>query len=142
MKFSRWIFIIAGIYGIIILVPMFFSEYQIGVSFPPAITHPEYFYGFLSITLIWQFLFLFIAFNLLRYKPIMLFCVLEKLGYGIAIIFLLRQGRIAPMMLSAGVLDLLFAVLFLLSFIKTKEEKKSAEKDMEAPITTKEVDHR
>jgi hypothetical protein len=124
MKFSQWVFAIAGIYGIIILTPLYFSEYQIGMSFPPTITHPEYFYGFIGVALVWQFLFLLIAFNPLRYKPIILFAVIEKFVYGIAIVFLFNQGRIAAMMLSAGIIDLLLGCLFLIAFTKTKEEKK------------------
>ena len=121
MKFARWIFVIAGIYGIIILTPMYFSEYQIGLTFPPAITHPEYFYGFIGIALVWQILFFFIAINPIRYKPIMLFAVAEKFVYGIAIIILFKQGRLAAMMLSSGIIDLLLGCLFIIAFFKTKE---------------------
>jgi hypothetical protein len=144
MKFSRWVFLIAGLYGIIVLVPMFFSETNIGVSFPPAITHPEYFYGFLGITLTWQFLFLLIAFNPLRYKPVMLLAIIEKLIYGLTIIYLFEQGRLAAMMLSAGVIDLLLGCLFFIAFFKTREKKTvlaniSEKENLEQSKTTKDV---
>lgn len=123
MIFARWIYVIAGIYGIIVLTPMYFSEYQIGITFPPAITHPEYYYGFIGVALVWQFLFFVIALNPLRYKPIMLFSVAEKFVYGIAAIILFTQGRLASMMLSSGIIDLLLGCLFAVAFFKTKEEK-------------------
>ena len=46
MKLARWIFGIAGVYGILVIAPLYFMEARIGHDDPPAITHPEYFYGF------------------------------------------------------------------------------------------------
>ncbi len=43
MKFSKIVFLIAGIYGLLVLTPMYFLESKIGRDAPPAITHPEYF---------------------------------------------------------------------------------------------------
>ena len=43
MRFSKWLFAIAGIYGIIVLAPQYLMEHQIGVDYPPLISHPEYF---------------------------------------------------------------------------------------------------
>jgi hypothetical protein len=45
MKFARLVFLVAGIYGLIVLVPQFFLERKIGTDTPPPITHAEYFYG-------------------------------------------------------------------------------------------------
>lgn len=36
-------FFVAGIYGLLILSPIYFMENTIGRETPPAITHPEYF---------------------------------------------------------------------------------------------------
>ena len=58
MKFSRWVFRIAGIYGLIVLVPQYFMEGRMGADYPPAITHPEYYYGFLGVGVAWQIAFL------------------------------------------------------------------------------------
>lgn len=43
MKFAKIVFFIAGIYGLMILAPIYFMEEKIGRETPPAITHPEYF---------------------------------------------------------------------------------------------------
>ena len=127
MKFARWVFAASGIYGLIIIIPMYFSEYQIGQSFPPPITHPEYFYGFLGVTLAWQILFLLIAINPLRYRLMMIPAIIEKFAYGSAIIVLFAQERIAVMMLSAGIIDTVLGLLFIITFFKTKEEIKHEE---------------
>ena len=102
MKFARWVFIIAGIYGIIIITPMFFSEAQIGKDFPPAITHPEYYYGFGCVTLACQILFLFIAINPVKYRLIIIPAMLEKIPAGTALVVLFSQGRVSSLMLSRG----------------------------------------
>ena len=36
-------------------------EARVGRDYPPAITHPEYFYGFLGVAAAWQVAFLVIA---------------------------------------------------------------------------------
>jgi len=127
MKFARWIFIIAGVYGIIIITPMFFSEYQIGIDFPPAITHPEYYYGFGFVTLAWQILFLLIAINPVKYKLMIIPAILEKIPAGIALIVLFSQGRVSSLMLSGGVIDILLGLMFIVAFFKAKEKLESQE---------------
>jgi hypothetical protein len=43
MKFARGVFLVAGIYGLLVLTPIYFLEARIGRETPPPITHPEYF---------------------------------------------------------------------------------------------------
>lgn len=49
MKFAKRVFSVAGLYGVIVIVPMYFAEGRIGRDHPPAITHPEFYYGFLGV---------------------------------------------------------------------------------------------
>jgi hypothetical protein len=120
MKFARVVFLIAGIYGLIVLAPGYFFEQAIGRETPPPITHPEFFYGFLGVALAWQFLFLFIAHNPVRYRPMMIPSILEKLSYAIAVIVLLKQHRISISTFDLGMVDLVFTVLFVVSFFKVR----------------------
>jgi hypothetical protein len=53
---------------------------------PPPITQPEFFYGFVGVSLAWQVLFLFLARDPQRYRLMMLPSILEKISYGIALI--------------------------------------------------------
>lgn len=119
MKFARTVFNVAGIYGVVVLVPQYFMEARIGRDFPPPITHPEHFYGFIGVALAWQVLFFAIAREPVRLRPAMLPAILEKLAFGIAAIVLFAQGRIAPPLLGAGLIDLLLAALFLAAWRKT-----------------------
>jgi hypothetical protein len=45
MKFARVVFLVAGIYGLIVVAPQYFMEAKTGRDFPPPITHPEFYYG-------------------------------------------------------------------------------------------------
>jgi hypothetical protein len=122
MKFARYAFLIAGIYGLIVLAPQYFLEAKNGQDFPPAITHPEYYYGFVGVALAWQIVFLMISQNPARYRPLMLVAaVFEKFPFGVAAIVLFLQNRLHAAMLGAGILDMILGVLFVAAFLKTKE---------------------
>lgn len=41
MKLAKWVFLVSGIYGLVVLIPQYFLESKNGVDYPPAITHPE-----------------------------------------------------------------------------------------------------
>lgn len=119
MVFARRVFSVAGIYGLLVLLPQYFLEEHVGRHNPPPISHAEYFYGFAGVALAWQVAFLIIARDPVRYRAIMLPGILEKLGFGVAAIVLHFQGRLPGIMLPAAVVDLLFAVLFAIAFVKT-----------------------
>lgn len=117
--FARWVFRIAGIYGLLVIAPQYFLEAQIGLDNPPAITHPEYFYGFVGVALAWQLAFLVIGADPIRYRPLMLAAVVEKATFGIAAIALYASGRLAAPVLVFGCLDLVLGVLFILAWRRT-----------------------
>ena len=123
MTFAKWVFIVAAILGILVLVPNYFLEERIGRDFPPPITHPENFYGFTGVALAWQILFLIIARDPRRFRPVMPVAMLEKLSFGIAVVVLYVRGRVVTPVLVAGVADLAFAFLFFLSWRATKEKQ-------------------
>ena len=86
---------------------------------PPAITHPEFFYGFVGLGLAWQSAFLCIASDPPRYRLLMLPAVVEKFSFAIAAAVLYFNGRLAATMLGFGSLDALLGVLFLIAYWKT-----------------------
>lgn len=111
----RW----AGVYGVVALLPMYFLEGRIGRDFPPAITHPEHFYGFVGVALAWQAVFFIIAGDPVRYRPIMPAAVLEKLAFGGAAVALFLQHRAPGPVLAVGAVDLIWAALFIWAWRKT-----------------------
>jgi len=118
MTFARRVLWIAGIYGLLVIVPIFFLEGRIGRDYPPAITHPEYFYAFLCVTLAWQVLYLFMAQDPVRYRPLLIPSVLEKIGFPIAALVLLAQQRVPLLTVAFSMVDLVFGVLFVISYRK------------------------
>jgi hypothetical protein len=122
-KFARWVYTIAPIYGILMLAPQYFMEQQIGRDYPPPITHPEQFYGFIGLALVWQFAFLLIARDPIRYRPLMPITILEKLAFGIPAVILYLQNRLSPVILVPGIIDLVLAVFFLLAYRATADRR-------------------
>lgn len=127
MKFARSIFSIAGIYGLIVLLPQYFLEAKTGRDFPPAITHPEYYYGFIGVAVSWQVLFLILAKDPVRYRAMMIPAVLEKATFGIAAVVLFLLGRVSAVMLGFGIVDLTLGALFMLAYAKTDASQVEAE---------------
>ena len=120
MRFAKIVFWVAGIWGLLVLTPLYFVFDRIGQQDPPAITHPGFYYGFVGIGLAWQIAFLIIARDPARYRPIIIPAILEKFSFGIAMIVLYLQGRVHPSDLTFAGADLLFGLLFGVAFVKTK----------------------
>ncbi|HUW52755.1 MAG TPA: hypothetical protein VMV99_04965 [Rhodanobacter sp.] len=120
MLFSRRVFFIAALYGLIALLPMYFQESMVAHMQPPAITHAEFYYGFIGVALAWQLGFALLARDPLRYRPMMIPATLEKLSFGTAMLVLYLQHRLSLLMLAGGCMDLLFAALFVLAWWRTR----------------------
>lgn len=121
MKFAKYVYYIAAVYGIIALLPQYFMEAKIGRDAPPAITHPEFFYGFVGIALVFQIVFFIIARDPLKYRALMPVTILEKLSFGIPTFILYLQNRLHVSMFAAGLIDLTLGLFFVIAFLKTKQ---------------------
>ena len=120
MRFAKWVFWIAGIWGFVVLAPLYFLREFIGTQDPPQVTHPEYFFGFVGVGLVWQFTFLLIASDPLRFRPIMIGAMLEKFVYVATVAILVAQHR-ASSKAGAGIVpDLLLGVLFVVAYFRTR----------------------
>ncbi len=120
MKFARIVFWIASIWGVLVLTPLYFMFGLIGRQDPPPITHPAFFYGFVGVALAWQIAFMIIATDPVRFRPMMLAAIVEKLSYAAALVVLFTRNRLHASDLTFGIVDLLFAVLFVIAFIRTR----------------------
>jgi O-antigen/teichoic acid export membrane protein len=121
MKFARNVFLAAGIYGLVVMLPQYFLEARIGRDTPPPITHPEFFYGFIGVTIAWQVVFLIISRDPQRYRTLMIAGVLEKAVFVIAVAVLFAQNRVTATVLAPAGIDLVLGVLFIISFLKTRD---------------------
>jgi hypothetical protein len=71
----------AGVWGIAVLTPLFWLVDITGRQYAPPADYPQFFYGFLSVAIAWQIAFLVVGSNPLRFRPLMIPCIVEKLGY-------------------------------------------------------------
>lgn len=119
MRFAKVVFWIAGIWGLLVITPLYFMFAMISRMDPPAITHPGFFYGFVGAALSWQIAFLVIATEPLRFRPLMLPAIFEKITYVVAVVVLVCQGRMHPSDLVFAGTDFLLGVLFVAAYLKT-----------------------
>jgi hypothetical protein len=122
MRFARVIFGLAGVYGLAVVLPMYFERARFEVVAPPVITHLEFYYGFTGITLAWQVAFLIIAAQPARYRTIMIPSILEKFSYALAVLALGFQNRVAPVTMAFGTVDLVLGALFVVAYLRTGPE--------------------
>ena len=69
MKFAKIVFWAAGIWGVLTLTPLFFIFDSFGRNDPPPITHPGFYYGFATVGLAFQLVFIVIATDDARVLP-------------------------------------------------------------------------
>jgi hypothetical protein len=78
MIFAKRLYLVSGIYGLIVLLPQYLLEKKNGLEYPPAITHPEYYYGFIGVAVAWQIAFLVLATDPVRYRTMMIPAIVKK----------------------------------------------------------------
>jgi len=119
MKFAKVVFWVAGISGVLVIMPLYFLFDLIGKNDPPAITHPGFYYGFVGCALAWQIAFLIIGTNPVRLRVMMIPSVVEKFTFGVAVVTLVMQGRMHRADLVFAGTDLTLGVLFVAAFVAT-----------------------
>lgn len=121
MKFARAVYAIAAIYGLITLLPLYLLVERIGRDAPPPITHAEFYYGFVGLALLWQFVFLLIAKDPARYRSLMLLSIFEKAAYTVPVVVLYTLGKLSSSILWPALVDPIFGILFITAYFQTRE---------------------
>jgi hypothetical protein len=121
MRFAKWVFLLAGASGALMILPLYLEE-RFFRDQPPAINRPEFYYGFVGTALAWQFLFLVIGSDPVRYRPAMLPSMLEKASFAIAIPILYAAGRVSGVWVGFASLDATWLVLFFLAWLLTPRD--------------------
>jgi hypothetical protein len=121
MKFAKIVFWAAGAFGVLLLTPLYFTFDLAGRLDPPPITHPQFYYGFVGVALVWQFVYIAVATDPVRFRPMMILSTLAKGSYAGALLVLYLQDRISPLQAATGIPDSLLMVLFMAAFLKTRK---------------------
>jgi hypothetical protein len=119
MRFAKIVFTAAGVWGIVVLMPLYFLVDITGRQYVPPTEYPHFFYGFLGVTIAWQIAFLVIGSSPARFRPLMIPSIVEKLSYVVTLAMLHSEARISAADAMAGVPDLLLGILFIAAFMKT-----------------------
>jgi hypothetical protein len=118
MRFAKYVFRIAGVYGLLVTFPLYFMEQRNGLSSRSQSSR-------ILLLIHWchrciQILFFFVASDPVRYRPLMFLCVLEKVSLVPTFFILFPQGRYPVLGIPFVVIDLAFGILFVFAYIKTK----------------------
>jgi hypothetical protein len=124
VRFAKIVFVIAGVWGIVVLTPFYWLVDVTGRHYVPPTDYPHFFYGFFSVAMAWQIAFLIIGSNPVRFRPLMIAGVLEKFSYVLTLALLYGQARISTQDAQAAVPDLLLGILFIVAFAKTRESER------------------
>ena len=122
MRLAKWVFRLAGTSGVVMVVPPYFLEEQFGRDHPPPINHPELYYGFFGVTLSWQFMFLVIGSDPIRFRTAMLPSMLEKASFAIAIPVLFALERVTAIWIGFAAMDAMWLLLFVIAYLRTPKE--------------------
>ena len=120
MRFAKFAFIGAGIWGIAVLTPFYWLVDVTGRHYASPTEYPHFFYGFFTITMAWQFAFLVIGSNPGRFRPLMIPSMFEKISYVVLLLILYSRSRITTADVQAAVPDFILFVLFVIAFAKTR----------------------
>jgi hypothetical protein len=125
ITFARGLFLAAGIYGLAVTAPLFFVEKQIGALDPPTITHPEFYYGFISAAFAWQIVYLMMWRDPLRFRPMVIPAILSKAGFGFSVLMLFALQRLPASGLVLPSIDLVLAALFVWAYVSLGRQASS-----------------
>jgi hypothetical protein len=126
MTFAKSVFIGAGVWGVLVLVPLYFLVDITGQPWAPPTSYPHFFYGFLSLAMAWQLAFFVIGSNPVRFRPFMIVAVVEKAGFVITAGVLYAQGRISADDAMVAAPDLLLGTLFIVAYLRLSDGGRAA----------------
>ena len=112
-KFARRVYIIAAIYGFLAVPALYFTD--------APDPHRLLYFAFAGIALVFQGVFLVIARDPLKYAAFVPLTVFEKISFGVPALAFWSQGQAADDMALGGAVDLLFAGLFLIVWLKLRK---------------------
>ena len=103
VRFAKVVFIAAGVWGIVVLTPLYFLlDMTVDVSTLRRRTYPQFVYGFLSVAMAWQIAFLMIGTSPVRFRPLMIPSMVEKFGHVMTVAVLYAPARASRQLDAIG----------------------------------------
>jgi hypothetical protein len=120
MRLAKIIFIGAGIWGIVVLTPLYWLVDISGRHYAPPNDYPQFFYGFIGVAIAWQIAFLVIGSNPARFRMLMIPAMIEKFAYISTLIFMYSRAQISSIDVQPAIPDGLLGLLFIVAFWATR----------------------
>lgn len=124
MRFARIVFTCAGVWGLAVLIPLYFSLDLVGKLYPPAITHPDFFFGFIGVAIAWQIAFLLIGRHPARLHAMMGPAIVEKFIYVFSLTALYGNGSLRFGQFVVAIPDFLLGILFIVAFFSVRSSRR------------------
>ncbi len=121
MKFAKIVFLVGGIYGLLVVTPLYALQSFIEKIMPPLVSHPEFYYGFVGAVVVWHVLFVVMSKDPARYRALMPVAALEKLAFGGPTLALCLTGSASKLWIPGAIIDLILGALFIAAYFKVKE---------------------
>ena len=110
MRFARWSFALAGLYGLIASISLYFR------AGPSAETQwMDAFAGAAGAT---QLAYWLIASAPARYRPVIPIGIVSKLSFAVPLTILYAHGEVPMATFAFGVIDYALAILFAINFVR------------------------
>jgi hypothetical protein len=126
VKFAKFVFIGAGIWGLSVLTPLYWLVDISGRHYAVPHDYPAFFYGFVAVALAWQIAFLVIGTDPVRFRPFMVLAMIEKFSYVSTLVVLYAQSRIPSIDFQPAIPDGLIGLLFIAAFWATRPSQQKA----------------
>ena len=126
MKFARWVFLIAGILGLLPVLPLAYDTIANGEAILPDFASMGLFFCVVVFQYVcWQILYIVLASDPVRYRLMMIPSFFAKVSAPFNPIWLFLYGF--NYWIPIAVVDVVFAILFLIAFWSAgRELNKSA----------------
>lgn len=112
MRFARWSFLIAAIYGLIATLSLYFRA--------PLTAETQWLFVFAGAAAATQLAYLLIASDPLRYRMVIPVGIASKLSFALPIAILYARGQVPASAFAFGLLDLALAALFAVNFVRLR----------------------
>lgn len=114
-KHARWLFRGAAIYGLIVLLPLYFLEHVVAAP-AASIPHAEYYYGFVGSAAAWQLVYWTIGGDPIRYRAFMPLGVIAKFSFWAPSLVLWLNGRTPTSTFIFTNVDLALGIAFFVAW--------------------------
>jgi hypothetical protein len=109
MRFARWTFAGAGIYGLIATLSLYFQA--------PLSPATQWLYAFAGAAAATQLAYLIIATDPVRFRPVIPVGIASKLSFAVPMTLLYAHGELPVASFAFALIDYALAILFAANFV-------------------------